>query len=43
MRNNMIQDQKRPYHLKNKRLEWLFYLPGAFIISYGLWLLITVS
>ena len=43
MRNNTIQDQKRPYDLRNKRLEWLFYLPGALIISYGLWLSVTIS
>ena len=43
MQYTRIQDQRKPYGLKNKRLEWLFYLPGAAIISYGLWLSITFN
>lgn len=43
MRNINIQDHKKPDELKNRRLEWLLYLPGAVIISYGLWLSITLN
>lgn len=43
MRYENIRDQKKSSGLKNKNLEWLLYLPGAIIISYGLWLSITLN
>ncbi len=43
MRHISIQDQRKPAGFKNKRLEWIFYLPGAILISYGLWLSITLG
>lgn len=42
MRQTTIHDQKKSYPFKSKRIEWLLYLPGALIISYGLWLSITL-
>jgi len=30
-------------HPRHPSLEWLIYLPGAFIIAYGLWLSVTVT
>jgi hypothetical protein len=27
--------------LRSGRLDWLLYLPGAIILSYGLWLTLT--
>ena len=43
MQHNRILDYRKSCNLKNKRLEWLFYLPGAAIISYGLWLSVTLN
>lgn len=43
MRDLLIKDQRKSGGLKNKGLEWLLYLPGAIIISYGLWLSITLN
>lgn len=43
MRHTIIRDQRKPSAMKNKRLEWLLYLPGAIIIGYGLWLSITLN
>jgi hypothetical protein len=33
--------QRKQQRYKNNRLDWLLYLPGALIISYGLWLSVT--
>jgi len=41
--NTSIQDQRKEDGFSNRRLEWLLYLPGAIIISYGLWLSITLN
>jgi hypothetical protein len=30
-------------HTRQQPLEWLIYLPGAFIIAYGLWLSVTAT
>ena len=35
--------KKTPTSLWQKRLQRLLYLPGAIIISYGLWLSITLK
>ena len=43
MRNKTIKDQRKTTDLKNRNLEWLLYLPGAIIISYGLWLSISLN
>lgn len=43
MHYGRVQNQKKTYRLKNKRLEWLFFLPGAAILSYGFWLSVTYS
>jgi hypothetical protein len=43
MRQNRISGQRKPEDMKTKGLEWLLYLPGAIIISYGLWLSITLN
>ncbi len=34
-------DQRRQHRSKQSRLDWLLYLPGAIILSYGIWLSIT--
>ncbi len=34
-------EQKRLNRTKQSRLDWLLYLPGAVILSYGLWLSFT--
>ena len=42
MRDYTSYDFKRESH-KKRLLDWLTYLPGAVIISYGIWLSLTVS
>ncbi len=43
MRQQTIRDQRKNGKLKLKGMDWLLYLPGAIIISYGLWLSITLN
>jgi len=43
MRQDTIRDQRKSVNLKSKGLDWLIYLPGAIIISYGLWLSISLN
>lgn len=42
MKHTDYQDHRRE-HPRLQPLERLIYLPGAFIIAYGLWLSITVT
>ncbi len=43
MKNGGYRDRNERSHQRLQPLEWLIYLPGAFIIAYGLWLSITVT
>jgi hypothetical protein len=43
MRQIYIQDQKKKLNPINRTFQRLVYLPGAFIIAYGLWLSLTVT
>lgn len=41
MRQVLILDLRRKAVRRNTILDWLVYLPGAIIISYGLWLSVS--
>ncbi len=43
MKNDGYRERDQRDHPRLQPLEWLLYLPGAFIIAYGLWLSITVT
>ncbi len=43
MREGNIRDQRKTLSALNRRLERLIYLPGALILAYGLWLVLTVK
>ncbi len=43
MKNDGFRKNGERGHPRLHSLEWLLYLPGAFIIAYGLWLSITVT
>ncbi len=43
MRHGNIRDQRKTLNPFNRRLERLMYLPGALILAYGLWLVLTVK